>query len=149
MTHGDTKSEDAKGTMRIGALARATKEPVKTLRYWADAGLLEVHRTASGYREFPAAMVERVAFVRDAQALGLSLAEIRGVLELRREGVKPCAHVKQQLYDHLSAVRARLRHLRALEHELEARLAWAHANPEPECEKACVYLARMEQTPNP
>lgn len=128
--------------MRIGMLARATGERVRTLRYWADEGLLATERTPSGYREFPEAMVERVAFLRGAQALGLTLQEIRGVLELRRDGVPPCAHVRRQLRAHLDSVRARLRRLQALEAELAARLAWAQAHPEPECEEACVYLSR-------
>ena len=38
--------------MRIGELALATGESVRTLRYWADAGLLDAARTESGYRAF-------------------------------------------------------------------------------------------------
>jgi MerR family transcriptional regulator, copper efflux regulator len=128
--------------MRIGELARATGESVRTLRYWADEVLLEMKRAPSGYREFPEGMVERVAFIRDAQALGLTLQEIRSVIELRKEGVQPCAHVRRQLQTHLASVRARRRRLEVLEDELAARLAWAQVHPEPECEDACVYLSR-------
>lgn len=126
--------------MRIGELVRATGESVRTLRYWADAGLLDAARTESGYRAFDEDTAERVAFLRQAQALGLTLAEIRGVLELRREGVRPCAHVRQRLEAHLGAVRERIEALRALEDNLAARVEWARAEPAPECNEGCVYL---------
>lgn len=126
--------------MRIGELALATGESVRTLRYWADAGLLDAARTESGYRAFDEDTVERVAFLRQAQALGLTLAEIRGVLELRREGVRPCAHVRQRLEAHLAVVRERIEALQALEDNLAARVAWARVEPAPQCDEGCVYL---------
>ena len=126
--------------MRIGELADATGEPVRTLRYWEDEGLLEAQRTEGGYRAFPHAMVERVGFLRQAQALGLTLDEIREVLVVRAGGGQPCWHVRERLQEHLASVRERLRQLVALEEELEGRLLWAEVHPEPECDAGCVYL---------
>lgn len=126
--------------MRIGELARETGESVRTLRYWEGEGLLTAERSDSGYRLFPEGMIDRVSFLREAQALGLGLREIRGLLELRDDGVQPCEHARDRLREHLDDVRTRLRDLRALERELEERLAWAEANPEPECDDGCVYL---------
>ncbi|MEX2535606.1 MAG: MerR family transcriptional regulator [Trueperaceae bacterium] len=126
--------------MRIGELASTTGESVRTLRYWQDEGLLEADRTASGYRVFQPAMIDRVVFLRGAQALGLTLREIRGILSLRREGLQPCEHVRERLREHLSSVRERLQQLQALEEELEGRLAWANAHTEPNCHDGCVYL---------
>lgn len=127
--------------MRIGELARATHESVKTLRYWHDEGVLDADRTASRYRTFAVAMVERVAFVRRAQALGFTLAEIREVLRLRDHGRRPCAHVLGRLERHLAAVRGRLRAMQALERELAARVERARADPAPPCDEGCVYIA--------
>jgi MerR family copper efflux transcriptional regulator len=126
--------------MRIGELASTTGESVRTLRYWEDEGLLEADRTDSGYRVFRPAMIDRVAFLRRAQALGLTLQEIRSILSLRKEGLQPCGHVRDRLREHLVSVRERLQQLRALEEELEGRLAWANAHPEPDCDDGCVYL---------
>ncbi|MDZ7801822.1 MAG: MerR family transcriptional regulator [Trueperaceae bacterium] len=126
--------------LRIGELAAATGEAVRTLRYWEDEGLLTAERSASGYRLFSQEMVARASFLREAQALGLRLHEIRDLLALRSGGVPPCEHVRGRLREHLADVRARLRNLRALEGELQERLAWAEANPEPECTDGCVYL---------
>lgn len=133
--------------MRIGELARATGESVRTLRYWTDEGLLDAERNQSGYRTFHEGAADRVAFLRQAQSLGLTLAEIRNVLELRREGERPCTHVRQRLAEHLASVRDRIVQLQTLERDLKARLEWALAEPEPECEKGCVYLASDRPTP--
>ncbi len=126
--------------MRIGELAAATGERVKTLRFWHDEGILEAERGEAGYRAFGPAMVERVAFVRRAQGLGFTLAEVREVLRLRDEGRPPCAHVRARLEHHLAAVRQRLRELRALERELAARVERARADPAPPCDEGCVYV---------
>lgn len=131
--------------MRIGELARETGESVRTVRYWEGEGLLAAERSESGYRLFAETTVARVSFLREAQALGLGLREIRGLLELREEGVQPCEHARDRLRDHLTDVRRRLQDLRALERELEERLAWAEANPEPECDDGCVYLTSREK----
>lgn len=126
--------------LRIGQLARRAGESVKTIRYWEDEGLLEAERSESGYRLFDAAMVERARFLRRAQGLGFTLAELRSVLELRGDGVRPCDEVHGRLAAHLAQVRARLAELRALEAALEERLAWAAEHPDPDCRDLCVYL---------
>lgn len=132
---------DHGGMLRIGELARETGESVRTLRFWEDGGLLAAERSDSGYRLFTDGMIQRVAFLREAQALGLGLREIRDLLELREGGVQPCDHVRDRLREHLDDVRGRLRQLRDLERELEERVAWADANPDPDCDDGCVYLS--------
>ena len=131
--------------LRLGELARATGERVRTLRYWEGEGLLTAERSDGGYRLFPEAMIARVSFLREAQALGLGLREIRDLLALRDDGVQPCEHARARLRTHLADVQKRLRDLHALEQELEERLAWAEANPEPECDDGCVYLTRIPE----
>lgn len=126
--------------MRIGELAHATGESVKTLRYWHDESLLEAVRSESGYRLFRPDMRERARFIRYAQGLGFTLADVRDILELRDEGVRPCDEVRERLASQLGEVRARLTSLRDLAAEIEARLAWAEAHPDPECDDGCVYL---------
>ncbi|MFN8639008.1 MAG: MerR family transcriptional regulator [Dehalococcoidia bacterium] len=67
---------------RVGAVARATGLCVRTLRHYDALGLVRpAERTAAGYREYSADDVRRVYCVRSLQGLGLSLGEIRGLLE--------------------------------------------------------------------
>ena len=70
--------------VKIGELADLACVSAKTVRYYESIGLLaEPARTASGYRDYDSDAVQRLRFVRDAQATGLSLAEIASVLELK------------------------------------------------------------------
>lgn|SRR5690554_3558502 len=132
----------------IGQLARRTRESVKTLRYWTDLGLLAAERGANGYRYYGAGAAERVGFIRGAQALGLTLREIRDVLGAREHEHPPCQEARAVLARHLRDVRERLAQWARLEAELAERLAWAEAHPRPACEgEGCVYLADTPARP--
>jgi DNA-binding transcriptional MerR regulator len=128
--------------LSIGQLAKATGATVKTLRYWTTLGLLEADRGENGYRYYREDVSQRIAFIRSAQEFGFTLSEIQDILALRASGVKPCEHVRTRLNAHLVTVRTRIAELESLEKDLEARLTWAEAHPEPEClMDGCVYLA--------
>ncbi|MBA3652700.1 MAG: heavy metal-responsive transcriptional regulator [Actinobacteria bacterium] len=93
--------------------------PAKTLRYYENAGLLDPpERTASGYRDYDDDVLDRLAFIRSAQAVGLSLGEIRGVVALRDEGEPPCGHVLELLRHRATEIDRTIRQLRALKLEL-------------------------------
>lgn len=69
--------------MRIGQLSAATDTPTSTLRYYERAGLLPPPaRTGAGYRDYPDDAVGRIAFIRNAQAAGLTLAQVGEVLAI-------------------------------------------------------------------
>ena len=89
--------------MRIGELADATGTTTKTIRYYESIDLLqEPRRTPGGYREYDDDAVERLRFVRDAQASGLSLTEIQSILELKEAGATSCRHTRALLEQHLA-----------------------------------------------
>ena len=79
--------------MKIGELGDLGGVSTKTIRYYESIGLLgEPRRTSSGYRDYDPDAIERLRFIRDAQATGLSLSEIASVLELKGSGERSCAH---------------------------------------------------------
>lgn len=109
--------------MRIGELAEHGDVTTKTIRYYESIGLLkEPVRTAGGYRSYDDAAVERLRFVRDAQASGLSLTEISSVLDIKAAGDRSCEHTASLLERHLADVDAQIERLTAARAEL-ARLA--------------------------
>ncbi len=64
--------------MRIGEIAGRAGVPAKTIRFWEDQRLLPPPgRTPAGYRDYDPAVLDRLAFIRHAQAAGLTLAAIR------------------------------------------------------------------------
>lgn len=62
--------------MQIGELACATGLSRDTLRFYEKRGLLRSRRLANGYRDYPADAVQWLCYLRAAQALGFTLAEI-------------------------------------------------------------------------
>ena len=109
--------------MRIGQLAARTAIPVRTIRFYEHAGLLPApHRTPGGYRAYNEDAVTRLRFVRSAQALGLSLAEIGEVLRIRDHQGPPCSYVTELLNTHIRALETRIGELTTLRDELRARI---------------------------
>lgn len=67
----------------IGQLARAAGVGIDTVRYYERSGLLEpAQRLASGYRRYGETELRRLHFIRRAQRLGFSLAEIKDLLAI-------------------------------------------------------------------
>jgi DNA-binding transcriptional MerR regulator len=100
--------------MQIGTLAETAGISAKTIRFYEDRGLLRPPpRTGGGFRDYPADTLQRLAFIRNAQAAGLTLAEIRDILALRDDGQPPCAEVAALIAEHLDQVESRIVELRA------------------------------------
>lgn len=105
--------------MKIGALAREAEVSTKTIRYYESIGLLaDPDRSPSGYRQYGDEAVERLRFVRDAQATGLSLAEIASVLELKDAGSTSCAHTRALLDRHVNELDQQIERLQQARAEL-------------------------------
>jgi len=108
--------------VRIGQLAAQTGYSVRTIRFYEQSGLLPApSRTPAGYRSYDQDAVSRLRFVRSAQALGLSLAEIAEVLRIRDYQGPPCSYVAELLDTHIGALDRRIDELTALRDELRAR----------------------------
>jgi len=70
----------------IGELARRSGVAASALRFYEQQGLMSSRRSAGGRREYTRADLRRVAFIRAAQAVGLSLDEIRAALATLPDG---------------------------------------------------------------
>jgi MerR family transcriptional regulator, copper efflux regulator len=118
--------------VRIGQLAARSGYSVRTIRFYEQSGLLPApSRTPAGYRSYDQDAVTRLRFVRSAQALGLSLAEIAEVLRIRDHQGPPCSYVAELLDTHITALDARIKELTALRDELRARHPLG-AEPDPD-----------------
>jgi MerR family transcriptional regulator, copper efflux regulator len=98
--------------MLIGDLGAAAGESAKTIRFYEESGLLPAPpRTPGGYRDYPAIAVGQLAFIRQAQAAGLTLAEIGSILRIRDGGQAPCQHVTALIDQHLAQIDHRIAEL--------------------------------------
>ena len=117
--------------MRIGHLADATGTTTKALRFYEAQGLLALAaRTSSGYRDYPRETVSRIRFIHRGQAAGLTLAQLRQILDLRDRGQPPCTHVQGLLQTRLDEIDEQISKLTALRDTITALQEHA-ADPDP------------------
>jgi MerR family redox-sensitive transcriptional activator SoxR len=68
--------------LAIGALATRSGVATSALRFYEDEGLIRSERTSGGHRLYAKSVLRRVAFIRIAQRMGLSLDEIGEALAI-------------------------------------------------------------------
>lgn len=120
--------------LKIGEVASQSGLSVKTIRYYEEIGLLTptVERSESRYRLFDVSVLTRLNFVKRAKSLGLSLSEIREILEICDRGQLPCGEVKQCLEAKVEAINQQIVALESLKGELQALLKDWQDQPSPE-----------------
>lgn len=83
---------DSHDLLPIGQLALRAGVSSSTLRYYEAEGLIEpADRNSGGHRRYPRETLRRVAFIRSAQRVGLTLEEIREALQALPERRTPTA----------------------------------------------------------
>jgi DNA-binding transcriptional MerR regulator len=113
----------ARDGLRVAELAAEVGVAPDTIRYYEKAGLIaEPARTASGYRSYSRAEVNRVRFIRDTQRLGLKLREIRDLLAVRDTGTCPCEPAGDLLTRRIRDVDEEIRRLSDLRSQLDQML---------------------------
>jgi len=128
--------------MRIGEIAGRAGMAAKTIRFWEDQALVPPPaRTPAGYRDYDPAIVERLAFIRQAQAAGLTLGQIRQVLDIRDGGEPPCVHVTGLIARRLGEVEARLAELDRARDQLLILAGRAAAQDPADCRGYCSIIA--------
>lgn len=77
----------------------------RTVRYYERRGLLpKAARSASGYRQYAMDAAPRLRFIRHAQSLGFSLAEIEDLLSLRMRADTTCADIRARAQKKIVAI---------------------------------------------
>ena len=121
--------------MLIGEVAERSSVSTKTLRYYEDIGLIEPpKRTSAGYRDYDDEVLDRLVFIRSAQAIGLSLGGIRSIVALRDDGDAPCGHVLDLLRTRADEIGRTIRELRVLERDLQTLVLRAEALDPADCD---------------
>lgn len=125
----------------IGTVAKESGVPIKTIRYYEELGLLKSSgRTEGGFRLFEADVFTRLHFIKRAQTLGLSLAEIKEFLNIHDEGKLPCEHIKIQLENRVKAIDEQIRQLLILKQDLQGILSDWSVKPENTDSKICPII---------
>lgn len=103
----------------ITAQAESIGVSADTLRYYERLGLLPAPpRTAAGYRLYGEDLAERLNFICGAKRMGLRLADIKELLEVRDRGLCPCGHTRDLVDRRLAEVEAEIRQLKTVRGQL-------------------------------
>jgi MerR family transcriptional regulator, copper efflux regulator len=125
----------------IGAVAKASGVPIKTIRYYEELGLLKSSgRTEGGFRLFDSDIVTRLNFIKRAQRLGLSLLEIKEFLDIHDQGNLPCEHVKVRLSQKVSEIEEQIQQLQILKYQLQGLLTGEEPLSEVSAETICPII---------
>lgn len=102
--------------LTIGQMARRTGLAVSAIRFYETEGLITANRNQGGHRRFARAQVRRVSFILIAQQFGLTLPQVKGVLQQlpqeRTPNAKDWAIISEALQTHLDTKIAKLTHMR-------------------------------------
>lgn len=120
--------------MKISHAAKQTGLPVKTVRYYADIGLVKpAGRSDSGYREYDEAGLAKLGFVRRAREFGFSIEECRELLSLYEDRDRASSDVRTIASAHLAEIEEKQRQLAALRDELAYLVKTCQGNDRPDC----------------
>jgi MerR family copper efflux transcriptional regulator len=116
--------------MRIGELAARADVNIDTIRYYERRGLLEPpERLASGYRTYGTGAVQRVSFIRRAQAVGFTLHEIEDLLALWNDSADSCKAVEERARVARERIDTNIRDLTRMRRALDQYVAACQHRP--------------------
>lgn len=107
-------------------IARAAREAgvnIETVRFYERKGLIERPPKGEGYRVYPPDQIARMRFIKEAQHIGFSLAEIKELLALRADPTADCSVVQQQAQAKQQEVRRKIEQLREIDAALDTLIA--------------------------
>lgn len=120
--------------MNISTAARSAGLSTKTVRYYADIGLVgAASRSESGYRTYDENTVKRLTLVRRARAFGFSIDECRELLGLYTDTNRSSADVKKVAQRRLEEIRRKQEELQFLHDELSHLVNACQGNSRPDC----------------
>lgn len=126
----------------IGQLAKLAGIPTSTVRYYERIGLLEPeNRSYGNYRLYGEVSLNKVKFIRSAQATGFTLDDTKALLSDNRGRVPTCGRVQALVEERLEDIEQRLKDLRNVRQVLKAALVKCRKQKRNEC---CHVVAELK-----
>lgn len=120
--------------MQIGAAAKASGVSAKMIRHYESIGLIPAaDRRDSNYRDYGAAEVHRLGFIRRARDLGFSIEEIRNLLALWSDSSRSSADVKALTLKHIEELDAKISALKEMRDTLSHLVDCCDGDHRPDC----------------
>lgn len=120
--------------MNIGAAARQSGVPAKTIRYYESVGLISAaERTAAGYRVYGQHDVETLRFVQRARSLGFSVEDVGNLLALWQDRARSSAEVKALARRRVTDIDRKIAELTEMRATLKDLMRRCHGDQRPDC----------------
>lgn len=120
--------------MNIGKAADQAGLPTKTVRYYADIGLvLPSSRTQTGYRNYDISSIKKLIFVKRARSFDFSIKECRELLGLYEEKNRSSSDVRKIAIHHLEEIKRKEEDLKKLRIELDHLVNACAGDDRPDC----------------
>lgn len=120
--------------MNIGQAAQGSGVSAKMIRHYESLGLFpEAPRTEAGYRQYGAAELHTLRFIRHARDLGFSLEQIRELLGLWQNRRRPSRQVKALAQAHIAELDQKLKDLQTMRATLAHLVHCCHGDERPDC----------------
>ena len=133
--------------MNIGAAARASGVPAKTIRYYEEIGLIEAAaRSGGNYRVYGDHEVQTLRFIQRARSLGFSVGEVAELLALWRDRSRSSRQVKALASKHLRDIDGKIAALKSMRDTLDELIERCHGDARPDC-PILADLAGYEEAP--
>lgn len=109
---------------QIGELARLAQVNIQTIRYYERINLLKpkVRKNTKGVRLYNKESFNTLTFIKNAQALGFQLEEIKELLKLRVESSGRCVKVRKRAEAKLEDIQERIKTLKQIEKNLKVMI---------------------------
>jgi|TARA_B100000674_G_C37812456_1_gene901734 MerR family copper efflux transcriptional regulator len=126
---------ESKGViLNIGKAAKLSNLTVKTVRYYADIGLVSpVKNSKTGYRDFSEDDVARLQFVSKARKFNFTIQECEELLSLYSDKDRSSREVKSLTLEKISEIDAKLFELKELRQQLSFLANNCQGNDRPDC----------------
>jgi MerR family mercuric resistance operon transcriptional regulator len=123
------------GAMTVGNVAKRAEVKIDTIRFYERQGLLpKPPRTPAGYRTFDETTVQRLRFIRNAQALGFTLKEIKQLFSLRITVDSTCSDIRDYAESKVADIERKIESLQAMKRALQDLVSACTVNgPVSEC----------------
>lgn len=119
--------------MNIGQAARLSGVSDKMVRHYEAIGLLHPARRPNGYRDYTAADVAVLRFIRHARDLAFPLEDVRRLLALWRDRHRASADVRRIALEHVEALEAKARSMQAVAASLRHLAEHCGGDARPDC----------------
>ncbi len=116
---------DDRNVFQIGEITKKTGTSVDTVRYYERLGILDKPaRSGGGFRLYAPETIEKLRFIKKAQDFGLTLKEIKDIMQCSKQGVKPCCDLVRGLFTKkIQDFESKIKELKGMKKNLEMLLS--------------------------